>query len=81
VSQAPDISVTDVTNVTDRNTHSLSNNTEEAKNHTEGKRARVVNIKNISEDGSIPPEAYDDDFQARQAKEAKEQLREAIRDD
>jgi len=74
-------SVTDVTDVTDKNTHTLTHNTEEAKNHTEGKRTRVVNIKNINEDGSIPPEAYDDDFQARQAKEAKKELEEAIGND
>jgi len=65
----------------DINTHTLSHNTEEAKNHTGGKRTRVVNIKNISEDGSIPREAYDNDFQARQAKEAKEKLEEAIGND
>jgi len=45
------------------------------------KPTRTVNIKNISEDGSIPREAYDEDFQAQQAKEAKEQLKEAIGDD
>ena len=76
--QHHDESVTDVTDVTDINTPTLSHNTKEAKNHTEEKRMRVVNIKKLGEDGSIPREAYDDDFQARQAKEAKEKLKEAI---
>ncbi|MCD6209286.1 MAG: hypothetical protein J7J01_00050, partial [Methanophagales archaeon] len=38
------------------------------------KKTRYVNIKDIDENGNIPPEAEDVEFQARQAKEAKERM-------